>query len=89
MDWLGFVEKISGSSFLQQLTLVGLIIGSMRAHVKKIEGSVEGIRSELRDLKGVFREQNKRIGNVEGTVEAIKYEMFELQQDFKQLKKEN
>lgn len=88
MDWYSLIEKAIGTKFSQDLTLVILVIFTLRSHVKKVEVSVEGINKGLFDLKGVFREHNKRLGNVEGTVEAIKYEVFELQQDVKILKKE-
>jgi predicted nucleic acid-binding Zn-ribbon protein len=87
MDWLKLTELLTASSFFQQLTLVAIVIASIRSHVKKIETSVDGIRSELHDLKGIFRDHNKRISNIEGTVEAIRYEVFELQTDVKNLKK--
>lgn len=88
MDWLSLVEKMMGVKYLQDLTLVIIIVSFLRSHIKTIEVSVEGIRTEIHSLKGVFRDQNKRIANVEGTVEAIKYEVHEIQQDVKQLKKE-
>lgn len=79
MDWLKFAEGLAGSSFFQQLTLVGIVIASIRSHVKKIETSVDGIRHELHDLKQVFRGQDKRISNIEGTQEAHKYQIYELE----------
>jgi predicted nucleic acid-binding Zn-ribbon protein len=88
MDWLSLVEPLVGSKYFQDLTLVMLIIAVLRTHIKKVEISVEGIRTELQSLKSVFRDQNKRIANIEGTQEAMKYEVHEMKLDLKQLKRE-
>jgi hypothetical protein len=88
MEWLNVVETIASVPFIQQLTLVSIVIGAMKSHLGRVEKGVDGIRTELHDLKSVFRDQNKRLGNVEGTVEAIKFYVYELQADVKELKKE-
>jgi hypothetical protein len=88
MDWLTIIGGVTELKFFQDLTLVVIVIGAMRSHMKKVERSVDGIRVEIHDLKGVFRDQNKRLGNVEGTVEAIKYQVYELQTNFREFKQD-
>lgn len=87
MDWLDLATKIGGSGYFKDLSLVFILIGAFRSHLKKIETSVDGVRSELHDLKGVFRDQNKRLANVEGTLEAHKFELYEINLDLKTIKK--
>lgn len=98
MNWLDMIGPMIRLPFFQQLTLVGIIVGTMRNSIKKLQASaertatsVEGLRSELHEFKDDFRSENrstkKVISEVKGEFEAIKYQVFELQLDVKQLKR--
>jgi hypothetical protein len=67
----------------RNLLEVHAAIKTLELHLETIEKTFEGILSQVKEFKGIFRTQNKRFEEVESTVEIIKYEVYEIKQQLK------